>query len=119
MTEIGRRAVDRPMHATGLVGAEQQPLALLPRIEPGRGLRHVGQLVGQRGDLGDRLGHQVMMLDRHQRQHRAGQRRHLAGPQAGGIDDEIGADGAGGRDDVPLAQPPASDRPHDGDIGSA
>ena len=51
----------------------------------------------------DRLGDEVMVLHGLHRQIDAGKAAHLAGPQACGIDHDIGADGAIGRHHVPGA----------------
>lgn len=92
MPEALRRAVFGPEPHVAFIGADQQALALLPQgvfaVPVGDG----GQAAIHRGDLRDGLGHDILMLRRHQRQVDPRQGRHLPRPEARGVHRPIGAD---------------------------
>ncbi len=63
-------------------------------------------------DLGDRLGHQVLVLQRYERQVEPDHAADLARPVAGGVDHDLAADRAVPGRDPPFAGRGALDRPH-------
>ncbi len=92
-----------PVHAMAFVGAEQDALAFLPRIPAALAIGDGRQVAPHRRDLGDVLGDQVMMFDRHQGQGDAGLRRHLARPQASGVHHVFASDRPVRRCHLPVA----------------
>ena len=92
--EILRRAIDRPVLAAMLVGADQQALALLPQIGFAVEVDAHRDFALERGDRRDVVGDDILMLHRHDRQLDPRHAPDLARPQAAGIDDIVGLDGA-------------------------
>ena len=103
VAEIHRRAVHRPRRTDRFVGAEQQALAFLAEVDVALVIDTGRQLLVARGDLGNGLGDQVMVLHRLHRQVQAGQMADFARPQAAGVDDVLGVDRALVGDHVPAA----------------
>src|SRR5262249_40934071 len=95
-----------------LVRAEQETLRLLAEVVGDVDLPEKRQLSVQRGDLGNRLRHEILMLDRNDRQLEADQLTHLARPRPRCVD-YGGAEGlAVGPADPPLAAPRALESGH-------
>ncbi len=104
MTEVPGRTGHRPRCRTGLVGAEQQAVALLAEVHVAFVIDTRGQaFVAALGDLGDRVRDQVMVLHGLNRQMHACELGHLAGPQAARVDDNLGVDAAPRRHHIPAA----------------
>ena len=98
---IPGRAVDRPVLGLRLVDADQHALLVLAHVGEPLEVHDHRQFGFQRGDLGDRLGQEVMMLERRQREVEPDHPADLLRPQASGIDHMLGVDGPGLGDDVP------------------
>ena len=95
--EVPRRFLGCPRPVVLLVGAEQDALTLLPGVDLAGKVDEGGQLMSpllvELDDLGDRFGHQVVVLHREHRQLDAAHPPHLASPQSTRIDDVFGVDG--------------------------
>ena len=78
----------------GLIGADQQPGALLAHIELAVEVDAVQHLVAgllvEGDDLGDLLGDEILMRHGEDGQFEADETADLARPQAAGIDDMLG-----------------------------
>ncbi len=92
--EILRRAVDRPMLAAMLVGADQQALAFLPQVGFAVEVDAHRDFALERRDRRDVVGDDILVLHRHDRQLDPRHAPDLARPQAAGIDHIVGLDGA-------------------------
>ena len=92
MPEALGRAVLGPEPHVAFIGADQQALALLPQVVFAVAVGDGGQAAIHRGDLRDGLGHEILMLRRHQRQVDPGEPRHLARPEARRVHHPTGAD---------------------------
>ena len=92
MREIERRAVLGPEPHVALIGPDQQALALLSQVIFAVPVRDRWQAPVHPGDRGNGLGHEILVLGRLQGQLDAGQPRHLARPQPGGVDHPRRAD---------------------------
>ena len=91
--EVGRDAVLPFGAALPLVGAEDEALPLLAQIVGDVGVAQQRQLLAAALDQGrDVLGDQILVLHGDDRQVPAEQRHDLAGPVAGGVDHDLGAD---------------------------
>ena len=90
-----------------LVRAEDVAVALLAQVVRRVGVAQERQLVGERGELGDLLGDEVLVRHRHDRQVAAEERHDLAGAVAGGVDHDLalgaGLGVRGARGDDPSA----------------
>ena len=73
-------AVERPRRRLRLERADEQRLALLPGVERALGIAQDRQLPVELRNHLDRLGHDVVVLQRHDRQLDAGQPAHLRAP---------------------------------------
>ena len=104
--EVERRGVDRPRLAGVLVGAEQQRVALLAGVEVAFVVDGHGHFGAEVGDLRQFLGDHVLVFHGEQRQFDADHAAKFPGPQAGGVDDDLGGDGAVLGVDVPGAVGP-------------
>ena len=91
--------------------ADEQCVALLARVEGALGVAQHGQLGVARADLLHRLGDDVVVLERHDRQVDARQPRDLPRPLAGRVHHDVGADLALGG----LDHPAVGLVPHAGD----
>ncbi len=98
--------------AVVLEAAAEQPVALAARVDLDLGDAQAWQLgVPAR----QRLGHEVLVQDRHDRQLEAGEPGHRGGPGAGRDDDLLGAEGTRcGRDGLRLRRRRYSDPGHGG-----
>ena len=107
VAEVPGRGFRRPWLAGLLVGAEQHAAALLPRVDLAGQVEDADHLAPRgRVELRhrlDRLGQQVHVLHREQRQLEPDHPPDLARPEAAGVDDVLGLDGAVLGDDVPGA----------------
>ncbi len=92
MAELLRRAVLGPETHVLFVGTDQQALALLAQVILAVAVRDGRQAPVEACDLGDGLGHEILVFRRQQRQCDAGQRGHLAPPEACGVDHPSGVD---------------------------
>ena len=81
--------VDVPRRAHRLEQAEHQAAALLAEVPVRRRVLQHGQV---RVDAVDRLGDEVVVLGRLQRDVHPGRLAELAGPHAGAVDDVLGLD---------------------------
>ena len=86
MGKIQRRAVFGPKPHIALVGANQQAFALLAQVIFAVAIRHRWQAAIQPLDLGDGLGHEILVFGGLQGQRDARQRSHLAPPKTGCVD---------------------------------
>ena len=75
-----------------LVGSEQEARALLAQIVGDVGIAQQRQLFGARFELGDALGHEVLVRHGDDRQRLADHGHDLAGPVAGGVDQDLAVD---------------------------
>ena len=107
VAEIPRRVDRRPRLAGLLVGAEQDAVALLARVDLALEVEHADHLAAGLAveglDLRHRLGEQVHVLHGEHRQLEADHAADLARPQAAAVDDVLGLDRALFGDDVPGA----------------
>jgi hypothetical protein len=107
VAEIPRRVDRRPRLAGLFVGAEQDAVALLPRIDLALEVEHADHFAAgflvEGFDLRHRLGEQVHMLHGEHRQLDADHAADLARPEPAAIDHMLGVDSALLGDDVPGA----------------
>ncbi len=103
VAETLRRAVLGPEFHRLFIGTHEKALALLPQVILAVAVGDRRQAAIHRGDFGDGLGDEILMLGRHQGQLDPRQRRHLAAPEAGGVDHPVGVDIALRRFDNPCA----------------
>ena len=90
--EVPRSRLRGPGDAVRLVGAEQQPVALLAHVDLAREVHRVEPR--RTVELGHRLGDEVHVLHRQHRQLDAAHAADLARPQAAGVDEVLAGDGA-------------------------
>ena len=90
---IPRRTVHHPVLVVDLVDAEQHALLVLPHIGEALEIDDERELLVERLNLGNGLGEKIMVRQWRDRKLDAGHPAHLLGPQAGGIDDMLAADG--------------------------
>ena len=87
--EVGRDAVERPRRRVALVAAHAQAADLLAEVDE---VVRVAEL-GQAGvDAVDRLGEEVLVGHRHDRDRDAGEPADLGGEHPAGVDDDVGRD---------------------------
>jgi hypothetical protein len=104
------RPVHVPVLVVALVDAEQHTLLLLPEIGEAFEVDDQRQFAVERRDLGDRLGDEVVVFHRRDRQVDTRHEADLLGPQAAGIDDMLGLDGALLGDHLPGSVGPMLER---------
>ena len=104
--EALRNALERPGLRVALERAEEQPAVLLPAVEGPVGIAKDRKLTIAPGDLGDRLGDDVVVLHRDERQVVAGEPGEPARPLAGSVDHDLRADVALRRREHPAAGAP-------------
>ena len=85
MAEIERCSLLGPELHLFLIGADQQAVAFLAEVIFAVAVGDRGKAASQRRHLVDRLGDEILVLGRLQRQAEPGHRRHFAAPQAGSI----------------------------------
>ena len=94
--------IQRPGERVALERPDDQATALLARVERVVRIAEDRQLDRARLDLWHRVGQQIMVLHRDDRQLDAGEPSHLAGPLARGDDDVLGPNVALGRRHSPA-----------------
>ena len=85
-----------------LVYADQHALLILAHVGEAFEIDHHRQFALERRDLGNRLGDEIMVLDRRERQIEPGHAPHLLGPKSAGVDDMLGVDDALLGDEIPA-----------------
>src|SRR4029077_10752283 len=88
--EILRDAVERPGQRVALERADEQAAVLLAAVEGAVRGAEDRQFGPEPRDLLDRLGDEVVVLHRHEREVVTGEPRDLASPLPGGVDDDPG-----------------------------
>ena len=91
------------MAAILLVGSHQEPLPFLAQIDGAVEIDRVGNLLAERGELGDLVGDEVLMLHGHDGQLHLHEPTNLARPQSAGVHDILGAQRAARRVELPFA----------------
>ena len=96
--EVPRHAVHRPGHRLPLEAADQESADLLAEVDEVLRVAEAGRRARQLVP-GDRLGGQVLVDERRDRQAHARHRRHLAAPHPGRVDHDLRAHAAAVGDD--------------------
>jgi hypothetical protein len=90
VAEVHRRTVLGPVTSVLFIGAHEQPLPFLAQVVLAVAVGDQRQAIIERLDLGNCLGHEILVLERHQRQFYPCHCGHFTCPQAGRIDHDIG-----------------------------
>ncbi len=103
VAEIPGRSAERPGLAGLLVEADAEAAALLAEVGFSGAIKDMGEFGFAFVDLGDVVGHEILVGHRQEWQIDAGHGGDLASPEAGGVDDVLGVHGALACDHIPGA----------------